>query len=87
LVALRILPPTIVVNIPDFRLRALDESDTVVLNMRVVVGKAMRTQTPVFSRDMTYIVLRPYWNVPPSILRGEIVLAIQRDHHYIANRN
>jgi L,D-transpeptidase YcbB len=79
--------PPIVVNIPDFRLRALDESNTVALNMRVVVGKAMRTQTPVFSRDMAYIVLRPYWNVPPSILRGEIVPAIQRDRHYIANRN
>ena len=43
---------------------------TVAMDMRVIVGKAMRTQTPVFTRDMTYIVLRPYWNVPPSILRS-----------------
>ena len=41
--------PPIVVNIPDFRLRALDENNNVVMNMRVVVGKAMRTQTPVFT--------------------------------------
>jgi murein L,D-transpeptidase YcbB/YkuD len=54
--------------------------------MRVVVGKSLRTQTPVFSRDMTYVVLRPYWNVPPSILRGEIVRALQRDRNYIANK-
>jgi L,D-transpeptidase YcbB len=79
--------PPIIVNIPDFRLRALDENNNVVMNMRVVVGKAMRTQTPVFSRDMTYVVLRPYWNVPPSILRGEIVPAIQRDRSYIARKN
>ena len=79
--------PPIVVNIPDFRLRALDENNNVVMDMRVVVGKAMRTQTPVFTRDMTYIVLRPYWNVPPSILRGEIVPAIQRDRGYIARKN
>ncbi len=79
--------PPIVVNIPDFRLRALDENNNVVMNMRVVVGKAMRTQTPVFTRDMSYIVLRPYWNVPPSILRGEIVPAIQRDRGYIARKN
>jgi len=79
--------PPIIVNIPDFRLRALDEDNKVVLDMRVVVGKAMRTQTPVFTREMTYVVLRPYWNVPPSILRGEIVPAIQRDRGYIASKN
>jgi murein L,D-transpeptidase YcbB/YkuD len=79
--------PPIIVNIPDFRLRALDENNKVVMDMRVVVGKAMRTQTPVFTRDMTYVVLRPYWNVPPSILRGEIVPAIQRDRGYIARKN
>jgi murein L,D-transpeptidase YcbB/YkuD len=47
----------------------------------------MRTQTPpVFSREMTYVVLRPYWNVPPSILRGEILPAIQRDHTYLERK-
>jgi len=75
------------VNIPDFRLRALDDNNKVVMDMRVVVGKAMRTQTPVFTREMTYVVLRPYWNVPSSILRGEIVPAIQRDRNYIALKN
>jgi L,D-transpeptidase YcbB len=79
--------PPIIVNIPDFRLRALDENNRVVLDMRVVVGKSMRTQTPVFSRDMIYVVLRPYWNVPPSILRSEIVPAIERDRGYIARKN
>jgi len=49
-------------------------------------GKAMRHETPVFSRDMTYVVLRPYWNVPPSIRRGEIVPAIQRDRDYVAKK-
>jgi murein L,D-transpeptidase YcbB/YkuD len=78
--------PPIIVNIPDFRLRALDENNKVALEMRVVVGKSLRTQTPVFSRDMKYVVLRPYWNVPPSILRGEIVRAIQRDRDYISKK-
>jgi L,D-transpeptidase YcbB len=78
--------PPIVVNIPDFRLRVLDEHNDVEMDMRVVVGRAMRTQTPVFTRDMTYIVLRPYWNVPPSILRSEIVPAIQRDRSYLARK-
>jgi len=79
--------PPIIVNIPDFRLRALDESNNVAMDMRVVVGKAMRTQTPVFTRHMSYVVFRPYWNVPSSILRGEIIPAIQRDRDYIARKN
>src|SRR6201987_1903462 len=79
--------PPIIVNIPDFHLRALDENNNVAMDMRVVVGKAMSTQTPVFTREMTYVVLRPYWNVPPSILRSEIVPAIQRDRSYIAHKN
>ena len=78
--------PPIIVNIPDFGLRALDDQNKIEMSMRVVVGKAMRTETPVFARNMTYIVLRPYWNVPPSILRGEIVPAIQRDRNYIARK-
>jgi murein L,D-transpeptidase YcbB/YkuD len=78
--------PPIVVNIPDFRLRAVDAGGKVVLDMPVVVGKAMRTETPVFSDEMTYVVLRPYWNVPPSIQQAEIVPAIRRDRHYIANK-
>jgi L,D-transpeptidase YcbB len=35
--------PPIVVNIPDFRLRAVDKDGQIALNMRVVVGRAMRT--------------------------------------------
>jgi len=78
--------PPIVVNVPDFHLRAMDDNYRVALDMRVIVGKSMRTQTPVFSREMSYVVLRPYWNVPPSILRAEIVPAIKRDRHYIAKK-
>ena len=78
--------PPIVVNIPDFRLRGLDESNRVALEMRVVVGKAMRNETPVFSDEMTYLVLRPYWNVPASIRRGEIVPAIEKNRGYLASR-
>ena len=78
--------PPIVVNIPDFRLRAADAKGNVVMDMRVVVGKAAPTQTPVFSDEMTYVVFRPYWNVPPSIRGGEIVPAIRRDRNYIANK-
>ena len=79
--------PPVIVNIPDFRLRALDENRKVALDMRVVVGKAMRTQTPVFSAEITHVVLRPYWNVPRGILRHELIPDIQRDRGYLASKN
>jgi murein L,D-transpeptidase YcbB/YkuD len=79
--------PPIVVNIPDFHLRALDENNKVAFDMRVVVGKAMTTETPVFSRDMSFVVLRPYWNVPPGILRRSVLPGIKRDRNYVKTKN
>jgi L,D-transpeptidase YcbB len=78
--------PPVVVNIPEFRLRAYDKSGKIVLSMNVIVGKAFRHETPVFDEDMRYVVFRPYWNVTPSIQRSEIVPAIQRDRNYIATK-
>jgi L,D-transpeptidase YcbB len=78
--------PPVVANIPEFVLRTFSPDRKVALSMNVVVGKAVRTQTPVFAEDMKYIVFRPYWNVPPSILRGEIVPAIVKDRGYIGRK-
>ena len=80
------LPP-LVVNIPEFRLRAFDANHQTVLSMNVIVGKALRHETPVFQKDMQYVVFRPYWNVPQSIQRSEIVPAIQRNRNYVADKN
>lgn len=79
--------PPVVANIPEFILRAFGPGQKVALAMNVVVGKAIRTQTPVFAKDMKYIVFRPYWNVPTSILRGEIIPGITRDRGYISKKN
>jgi len=75
--------PPIVVNIPEFRLRAYDHRGKLVLSTNVVVGKAFRHETPVFEDEMQYVVFRPYWKVPPSIQRSEIVPAIRRDRDYV----
>lgn len=81
------LQPPIVVNIPEFRLRALDQRNSISLAMNVVVGRAYRHQTPVFAKDMRFVIFRPYWNVPLSIQRGEIVPAILRDRNYITKKD
>jgi L,D-transpeptidase YcbB len=73
----------IIVNIPEFVLRAYDAPGKPGLTMPVVVGRAVRTQTPVMEEDMKYVVFWPYWNVPPSILRGEIIPKITKDPAYL----
>ena len=76
--------PPVVVNIPEFLLRAYGEDRKPALMMPVVVGRAMRTETPVMEQDMKYVVFWPYWNVPPSILRNEIIPKIAKDPGYLA---
>jgi murein L,D-transpeptidase YcbB/YkuD len=80
-------PLPVAVNIPEFVLRVFSPDHRIALRMNVVVGKAVRNETPVFARDMKYIVFRPYWNVPYSITRGEIIPALQKDSGYLARKN
>jgi murein L,D-transpeptidase YcbB/YkuD len=75
-------PRMIVVNIPEFVLRAYEIVDGRIdmhMAMKVIVGKAMDTPTPVFDEDMRHIEFSPYWNVPLSIARGEIVPQLRHD--------
>ena len=75
-------PRMIVVNIPEFVLRAYEVRDgrvSVQREMRVIVGKAFDTRTPLIDEDLRFIEFSPYWNVPPSIARGETVPKLKRD--------
>lgn len=72
----------LVVNLPEFELRGLEIDGSEVqipLQMNVIVGKALNTQTPMFDEQMRMIEFSPYWNVPPSIARGETVPKLRRD--------
>lgn len=71
----------IVINIPEFVLRAYEVGDggvDVREEMRVIVGKALDTRTPLFDEAMRYIEFSPYWNVPPSIAKAELVPKLRR---------
>ena len=73
----------LVVNIPEFRLRGFDADGRVGITMRVVVGRTYPgRKTPVFAGSMTHLVFRPYWNVPPSIARNEILPKMAADPEY-----
>ncbi|MER1940323.1 MULTISPECIES: L,D-transpeptidase family protein [unclassified Castellaniella] len=82
-------PRMIVVNIPEFVLRAYELQDNKVrldLEMRVVVGKALDTRTPIFLEDMRFIEFSPYWNVPRSIALGETLPRLRRDPDYFVRQ-
>lgn len=78
--------PLIGINIPMFRLWAYDpvRPGHQPLGMGVVVGRALNTQTPVLSAEVRHLVFRPYWNVPRSIVRNELLPALARDPGYLA---
>ena len=75
----------VLVNIPEFRL-AIRRNGVEEYATRVVVG-TVKNQTPVFSDNIRHIVVNPYWNVPSSILRGEIAPAVLRNPGYIERNN
>jgi L,D-transpeptidase YcbB len=79
--------PPVVVNLPEYRLRAMNADGTVAFYKNVIIGKAYGHKSPVFEKEIQYVVFRPYWEVTPSIQRNEIVPHIQKDPNYIAKHN
>lgn len=75
-------PRRLVVNVPAFELTAWD-GGAPVAGMAVVVGRRS-WPTPVFSDLVEYIVLNPWWNVPKSIARDELMPKVRRDPDFLA---
>ena len=69
------------VNIPEFKVRVMENNKTSI-DMRIVVGKRDK-QTPVFSAELQSIVLNPTWNVPDSIARHEIIPKTLKNPSYL----
>jgi L,D-transpeptidase YcbB len=81
---------SIIVNIPAFQLWAIDNTDITnpnITTMRVVVGKALKNQTPVLMAQMSFIEFSPYWNVPKNILKDEILPKLARNPGFLASQN
>lgn len=75
----------ILVNIAGFELEVVENGRTIE-SMNVVVGQP-GWQTPIFADSIEHVVVNPYWNVPASIYREEIVPAMQRDPAYLERNN
>ena len=59
--------PPVVVNLPEYRLRAMNPDGTVSFYKKVIIGKAYGHKSPVFEKEIQYVVFRPYWEVTPSL--------------------
>ena len=75
----------LMVNIPDFLLRAYDDGKEI-FEQRVIVGDEYQNATPVFADSMTYLVFRPEWNVPSSIVVNEMLPKLREDIYDLASR-
>ncbi|MEO6949619.1 MAG: L,D-transpeptidase family protein [Ginsengibacter sp.] len=75
----------LVANIPEFRLHVFN-GNTQEFSMKIVVGKAGHN-TVIFTDSLQYVVFNPYWNIPRSIIRNEILPAMRRSRSYLRRNN
>lgn len=83
------MQPRLLENLAEFQVRAYDADHTLAFKMKTVNGQAKGDHdTPVFTRTMKYLVFRPYWNVPPSIIKKELMVHINKSGvGYLASKN
>ncbi len=70
------------INIPEFKVRIIENGKTV-LSFAVIVGKT-NMQTPIFSERLKYVEINPQWNVPDSIMRKSYIPKIKRNPGWVA---
>ena len=73
------------VNVAAFTLEAIDGPD-VALRTRVIVGRPYRP-SPEFADRIRYLVLNPYWEVPPRLAAQDKLPLIRRDPAYLAREH
>jgi len=77
-------PVRMELNIPSFRLNIFDHNK-LVDTIRVVTGKPNHP-TPVFGNKVQYIVVNPWWKIPESIVKKEMLRHLIKDPYYYERR-
>lgn len=72
----------LLINIPAYEMVLVD-SDQVVLNSRVIVGKPYR-KTPLLQSQISNMVLNPTWRVPRKLLKRDLLPKVGADGSYIS---
>jgi murein L,D-transpeptidase YcbB/YkuD len=80
----------VVVNIPMFYLWGWEADrggGVPAIGMAAITGRALSTRTPVFDSAITSVVFNPDWIVPASIIRNEILPAIEANPDYLVQQH
>ena len=64
----------------------LFRDDVPVFTTRVVIGEVDK-QTPELQSVVKFVLFNPPWNIPPSIVKKEILPKLAADHHYLAEHH
>lgn len=75
----------VLVDVAGFTLDVIVD-DAVIQEMDVIVG-TQEHETPLFTDQIRYIDFNPYWNVPPSIARTEMLLELRKNPHYLGSNH
>ncbi len=78
----------IFVNLADQFMKVVDTIDgreKTIFASRAVVGRPY-FDTPIFDDKMSYIVINPYWNVPPSLANREFLPQLRKDAGYLQKK-
>lgn len=75
----------VAVNIPEFKLHVYN-GEELLWSCNAVVGKTTHPTT-LFYGEIKYVVFSPYWNIPPGILRNEIIPGMNKSSSYLARHN
>ncbi len=67
------------VNLPEFRLTSNGQSDAEPLDARVVIGRSGKSPTPIYVGQIKRLEVSPYWYVPASIAKEEILPRLRQN--------
>lgn len=74
----------ILVNIPEFKLHVFEKSKHI-WDSRIVVGK-LATKTSVFKSNLSQVIFNPYWTIPTSIVKSELLAELKLDDGYLEEK-
>jgi murein L,D-transpeptidase YcbB/YkuD len=75
----------LLINIPEYKLHVFENKQKV-MDLKVIVGKEA-TRTSIFKGNISQLILNPYWNVPTSIVRKEMLPKLKRNSNYLSKNN
>ncbi|UPW20733.1 L,D-transpeptidase family protein [Agarivorans sp. TSD2052] len=74
----------IVVNVPAYQMSYINQGSEL-FQSKVVVGRASRA-TPLLVSEISSVVINPYWNVPRTIVRKDIIPKLRQDPSYVERK-